>query len=119
MRNPTNVVNPSTNLADLVKSFSTYKRALVKDGEKVINYITQTDVLKVVVKNNLLYDLCFGCLLSLIISGPSKDKTIAELGIGSGNVISQKNAGPVINAFKQFVLHVRSIQKLSFLIPEY
>eukprot|EP01128_Nolandella_sp_AFSM9_P010513 TRINITY_DN7284_c0_g1_i1.p1 TRINITY_DN7284_c0_g1~~TRINITY_DN7284_c0_g1_i1.p1 ORF type:complete len:342 (-),score=96.19 TRINITY_DN7284_c0_g1_i1:84-1067(-) len=90
-RNPTKTYTSATPLAKLLVDFCFIKRAVVLEEGKVVNYITQTDVLKVLQEKNLLSSF--------------SSKTIDELNLGTKEVITFDQKGPVMLAFKEFCVH--------------
>jgi len=84
------VLKPGCSFREVVNSLTKYHRVAIGD-DRIENYITQSEVVKVLKEKGAFTHLA--------------DKTIEELSLGSKNLISIKETDKVIEAFKLMVLH--------------
>jgi len=81
--NPLKTVDPTTSISDLVDLLSQHHRVVVLEGEKLVGYVTQSDLVKFLHSKNLFGEL-----------------TLHELGMGSCSVASVSEDATMIEAFK-------------------
>jgi CBS domain-containing protein len=91
-RNPTKTVSYAGSWWDLVKTLTEVRRVVVVDAQgHLVNYITQSDIIKLLSSRALFND--------------KAQMSIADLKIGSSPVFSIKDNQRVLEAFKLFALH--------------
>jgi len=91
-RSPLKTVSFAGSWYDLIQALTEAHRVVVLDAQsRLINYITQSDMIKLLHQRTLFND--------------KARKSIAELKIGSSPVISIKDNDRVLEAFKLFVIH--------------
>jgi len=91
-RNPTRTVSYAGSWQDLAEALSQVRRVVVLNAQgHLLNYITQSDFIKLLNERNLF--------------GDKWNKTISELSLGTSPVISVRDNKRAIDAFKEFALH--------------
>jgi len=78
------ILSPSDTFSDLIKALSAEHRVIVVDGEQIVNYITQSDLVKYLHARGNIF-----C-----------DQTLQDMGIDQSSVVSTKSTSRVIEAFK-------------------
>jgi len=84
------VVRPSCAMNQLMSILSTSHRVVVCEGKNILNYITQSDALDFLHKQNLL--------------GPVAKHSVEALAIATKKVVTIKSSELVIEAFKKMVV---------------
>eukprot|EP01125_Pyxidicula_operculata_P022175 TRINITY_DN893_c0_g1_i1.p1 TRINITY_DN893_c0_g1~~TRINITY_DN893_c0_g1_i1.p1 ORF type:complete len:253 (+),score=88.11 TRINITY_DN893_c0_g1_i1:1956-2714(+) len=90
-RDPVKTVSPSQPLSSLIQLLSTYHRVAVVDGDNLVDYITQSDLIKFIYNNKQLL-------------GDLTSKSLSELNLASKGVETVKDYNLVIEAFKQVAI---------------
>lgn len=80
-------VTPATSIEDLAALLRQHHRVVVLDGDKLVGYITQSDLVK-----------------HLAEQGKFSEKTIKELDIGSENITTITETQKVLEAFRDMAL---------------
>jgi len=104
-RNPIKVVNSGQRLRDIATELITNHRVSVitTANQSIANYITQSDLIKFVMKNKTIY-------------ADKATKTVKELMLGTQGVISVHDYDYVIDALKQVA--IRGITAVAVVNPE-
>jgi CBS domain-containing protein len=89
--NPLQTISPNATLEELVNLLSNYHRVVALDGDKIVNYITQSDLLKFLQTKDI-----FG------------DQTLESVGMSETSIISILPQMRAVDAFKKMVLYKTS-----------
>jgi hypothetical protein len=101
-RNNFAIVNPETDFSTLLRVLKKHYRGVVLEGDKLVNYITRSDVLKYVFEKNLVTDEINKKTIEVLLKSRVRYSQKKELGIGTSGeqVVTILPSEKVVEGFK-------------------